>query len=246
MGFSYSPKVVTDGLVLYLDAANPLSYASGSTKWRDLSKKKNHFDLVNSYGFESGSIYFDYDNQGYAQKQISRETTPELVPVFESFTVEACYKMHTTGSRLKYIGTGNYGQGGWNLGVGYSDFNFVDFSAYALELQDLYGTNQQYKGGAAQSGHDNSIDNFQFYQIVFNMDTNYTDLYVNGALLSSAYDGSRGTGAYNVTSYKIGRSPQGGWGNGKGHFALLKQYNRALTAQEVQRNYQALKSRFGL
>jgi hypothetical protein len=37
MAFNYSPKIVTDGLVLYLDAANPKSYVSGSTTWVDMS-----------------------------------------------------------------------------------------------------------------------------------------------------------------------------------------------------------------
>ena len=31
MSFTYSPKIVTDGLVLYVDAANPNSYVSGNT-----------------------------------------------------------------------------------------------------------------------------------------------------------------------------------------------------------------------
>ena len=31
MSFSYSPKIVTDGLVFYVDAANPNSYVSGNT-----------------------------------------------------------------------------------------------------------------------------------------------------------------------------------------------------------------------
>ena len=42
MAFRYSPKIVTDGLVLYLDAANTKSYVSGSTTWNDLSKTPNN------------------------------------------------------------------------------------------------------------------------------------------------------------------------------------------------------------
>jgi hypothetical protein len=38
MAFNYSPKIVTDGLVLYLDAANSKSYVSGSTTWNDISR----------------------------------------------------------------------------------------------------------------------------------------------------------------------------------------------------------------
>jgi hypothetical protein len=45
MAFNYSPKVVTDGLELYLDAANPNSYVSGSSTWRDLSRNNRNFTL---------------------------------------------------------------------------------------------------------------------------------------------------------------------------------------------------------
>ncbi len=40
MSGSVAPKIVKDGLVLYLDVANKYSYTSGSTIWYDLSKKK--------------------------------------------------------------------------------------------------------------------------------------------------------------------------------------------------------------
>ena len=62
MAFNYSPKVVTDGLVLYLDAANPKSYVSGSTTWGDLSRGGNNGTLVNGPTFDGGnggSIVFD-------------------------------------------------------------------------------------------------------------------------------------------------------------------------------------------
>ena len=62
MAFSFSPKIVTDGLVLYLDAANPKSYVSGSTTWRDISRGGNNGTLVNGPTFDSGNggnIVFD-------------------------------------------------------------------------------------------------------------------------------------------------------------------------------------------
>ena len=37
MGLSHSPKIVTNGLVLCLDAANPKSYPGSGTAWTDLS-----------------------------------------------------------------------------------------------------------------------------------------------------------------------------------------------------------------
>jgi len=55
-------NIITDGLVLYLDAANTKSIVSGSTTWRDLSRSGNNGTLVNGPTFNSGnggSIVFD-------------------------------------------------------------------------------------------------------------------------------------------------------------------------------------------
>jgi hypothetical protein len=77
MAFNYSPKVVTDGLVLYLDAANPKSYVSGSTTWGDLSRGGNNGTLVNGPTFSSangGSIVFDGVNDYVSFSNYSQPT----------------------------------------------------------------------------------------------------------------------------------------------------------------------------
>ena len=43
MGVNYNPKIVTDGLVLCLDAANKRSYPGSGSTWNDLSGRGNHF-----------------------------------------------------------------------------------------------------------------------------------------------------------------------------------------------------------
>jgi hypothetical protein len=66
MGFNYSPKIVTDGLVLYLDAANSKSYPGSGTTWGDLSRSQNNGALVNGPTFSSannGILTFNGSNQ---------------------------------------------------------------------------------------------------------------------------------------------------------------------------------------
>ena len=66
MSFRYSPSIVTDDLVLYLDAANTRSYISGSTSWNDLTIINNVGTLINGASFNTlnnGSIEFDGTNQ---------------------------------------------------------------------------------------------------------------------------------------------------------------------------------------
>ena len=62
MAFNISHKTVTNGLILYLDAANTKSYVSGSTTWADLSRIGNNGILINGPTYNTGSggsIVFD-------------------------------------------------------------------------------------------------------------------------------------------------------------------------------------------
>ena len=62
MGLSHSPRIVTNGLVLCVDAANPRSYPGAGTAWTDLSKQGNNGTLTNGPTFDSangGSILLD-------------------------------------------------------------------------------------------------------------------------------------------------------------------------------------------
>ena len=84
-------NIVTNGLVLYLDAANTLSYTSGYTVWNDLSGNNNNGTLVDGPTFSSGnagSIVFDGVDD-YVKIE------PSL-----SFNVTS----YTIGSVFKYLG----------------------------------------------------------------------------------------------------------------------------------------------
>jgi hypothetical protein len=62
MAFIHSPKIVTSGLVLCLDAANKLSYRGSGTTWTDLSGNNNTGTLTNGPTFSNangGCIVFD-------------------------------------------------------------------------------------------------------------------------------------------------------------------------------------------
>ena len=59
--FSFKP-IVTDGLVLYLDAANTKSYTGTGTTWYDLTKNGNNGVLTSGPVYNSengGNITFD-------------------------------------------------------------------------------------------------------------------------------------------------------------------------------------------
>lgn len=62
MATLYNPGIVTDGLVIYFDAANVKSYSVGGTKWNDLTGNSRNATLVNSPTFSSiNGGAFDFD-----------------------------------------------------------------------------------------------------------------------------------------------------------------------------------------
>ena len=75
MGISYNNSIVTSGLVLCLDAANPRSYPGSGTSWLDISGNDKYGTLNNGPTFSSdnaGVINFDGTNDSCAT-QISSQ-----------------------------------------------------------------------------------------------------------------------------------------------------------------------------
>ena len=55
MATKYSPKIITNGLVLSLDAANNKSYPRSGTTWSDLSGNNNTGTLTNGPTFSDSN-----------------------------------------------------------------------------------------------------------------------------------------------------------------------------------------------
>ena len=76
--YKNTPPIVTNGLVLALDAANPKSYISGSTVWGNLVNPLLSGSLINGPTFNSengGSIVFDGINDSVALNGTPTTTT---------------------------------------------------------------------------------------------------------------------------------------------------------------------------
>ena len=229
MGFSYSPKVVTDGLVLYLDAANTLSYANGSTKWNDLSRGRNNGTLINGPSFQDNAIVFDGTND-----ELQVDDCVEVLP--QRLTLELWVKAQVSAfSGFAQIGNGSTAINnklfvrGSNSGADHVQyFGYYETTSLSLAFAPLGGN----PGIPMDSG--------SFYQHVVWFDTDGTyGSYVNGE------ENSTGNTPADFSRWYIDYQDFHFYAN-DGSLGLVKIYNRALTAQEVQRNYQALKSRFGL
>ena len=109
MAFNYSPKITTDGLVLYLDATNNRSYPGSGTSWTDLSRGGNNGTLTNGPTFNStnsGNIVFDGADDYL------------ITPSITNFrTISLWIKTSNTGGGWRYLLDARPGMGnGWYTG----------------------------------------------------------------------------------------------------------------------------------
>ena len=81
------PKVVTDGIILSLDAANTKSYPGSGSTWTDLSKENNHATLSNfSVGNLNGGTLTADGANSFAEINAAASLQPN------SITIEAMVK----------------------------------------------------------------------------------------------------------------------------------------------------------
>jgi hypothetical protein len=237
MAFQYSPKIVTDGLVLYLDAANTKSYVSGSTTWNDISRGGNNGTLVNGPTFSSlngGSIVFDGVDDYVTD--IGTTSTFSFIQNTGVFTINAWVKPNVLGTAMYFIGNNDGTSDAKGFFIGKLSNNRFNFTL-------TYGVSGQ------------NILNFQL--VNYYTDTNWVNVTIssNGLNAIAYKNGTRFGTSNNITILSTGDSTRNlsvgrinnfnssYWG---GSIAQTSIYNRALTAQEVLQNYNATKSRFGL
>jgi hypothetical protein len=225
MAFSYSPKIVTDGLVLYLDAANPYSYVSGSTSWNDISRGGNNGTLVNGPTFSSangGSIVFDGVNDFVEVPNFNTANT---------ITVDVWVKKTSGNSWQGWLGNWNTTGNGDSWLLTQDDSNRASF--YIMHTNNV---------------GDNIVDTSGI--IVGNVWYNYTGIFTNSTL--SLYKNGSLVNSKSTLQNTIYQNSLKIWYGRFSTFYLNGQlsngkvYNRALSATEIAQNFNNTKSRFGL
>jgi hypothetical protein len=219
MAFYYSPKIITEGLVLYLDAANTKSYPTTGTAWNDLSRGGNDGTLTNGPTFNSengGSIVFDgvddYVNLG---------TISQIAPGTGDFTVEFWINPTNWSSTFHPIFITTITNGLW---IGKNASNFV-LRTYDVADDLQYATFPTVNIWTNVIVRRNGTTANIYYNTVSVTSGTVTRNYVQG-VSEIARDGT-----VNVFNGKISN---------------IKYYNRAISSSEILQNYNATKSRFGL
>lgn len=212
-------NIVTDGLILYLDAANVSSYSGTGTIWKDLSGNSGNAILQNGTSFstvKSGAMIFDGSND-YVD-------TGALLP-------------YTAYTKTVWFYTSNFSAGNNLISGGDSNPNAQHFLWLGGVNRLTAGHNTSYY--LIQSSTTLLANTWYFGAVTFSSSTGWV-LYLNGVQEATNGSTTTFTGGRNVLlgCFNLGGTVlQGG-------IAVASVYNRVLTGAEILQNYNVLKSRF--
>lgn len=214
--------IVQDGLVLNLDAAVDASY-NGGTTWRDLAGSNNG-TLTNGPTFSSengGSIVFD--------------GTDDYVDIEDSVADRLTNGYNITLSTFSNL-TSLAGYGSILLGMSNGSTRaFFQLGASTWYFGTTDPVNYTYGGYSSPTNIP--------VLITFVQNSNNIYLYVNDLLVGSSTSKINDFSAY--SNIRFGTHVVGGWEH-TGETYTVYLYNRALTSDEVARNYNATRHRFGV
>jgi hypothetical protein len=228
MGFNYSPKIVTDGLVVYLDAANSRSYPGSGTTWSDLSRGGNNGTLINGPTFSSangGSIVFD------GVDDYVNLTSASLLPVGTSDRTIVAFVRTPTSFSEPYLHVIH-----WGTAAQDQAFGLAIFSNGGLNTHPWAGAPSQ---GTVVAGTDYCL------AVSYTHSSTLHKFWINGVSQGAGVARSINTG---TTDARVGArisTPIEDWGP-SGRIYNIMVYNRSLTGTEIQQNYNTHKTRFGL
>ena len=236
-------SIVTNGLVLALDAGNTKSYTSGSTVWRDLTNPLVSGSLINGPTFNSGnggSIVFGGVNN-YADLGT---TTPTSLQGNPTLSVDGWFKANGD-----WTGGATWGIGGGDGSATAGGINSYSWTTLASEICiDLWGATTI---GTGQTYSTTAWKHIVWVKRSGSFDTNNISIWINGTEYTAGnLNYKRNSGAtpvINNNGLVLGRAglPTNNY-YGKPIMANFKIYNKALSSIEVLQNYNATKTRFGL
>jgi|694.fasta_scaffold28372_6 hypothetical protein len=232
----YQGNIVTNGLVLALDAGNLVSYGGTGTIWSDLTNTTTGATLTNGPTYSTsngGSIVFDGTDDyavGPTNMSISQNQpfTLELWVNLSSYTnLYPCLLQIKTDTTYGFI----------VLVTQASTYDGITFGSTNTWIRLRNAGNQiatntwnqiviNYNGAGA-----GTASNYKMY-----LNTIEQVLSDSGSFISLSQVNNIGT---------IENASRG-YDNWTGRIANFKQYNRALTQSEVIQNFNAHKSRYGL
>jgi hypothetical protein len=225
-----SQPIVTNGLILNLDAGNTLSYTSGSSTWRDLAGSNSSGSFVNNPIYQStngSSFTFNGTNQyvnitGDITTALSGSSQASLQMVFD----------------YPSLGTGADSTVGGFQATNFEFFFYPNTYVGARLYANIQGISSAIEIAVSATSFIG-----RKVHAVLTIDPSTIRVYVNGILRGSA---SNTAGQFASSSnFRLASIPRLGT-NFAGNIYTTSVYNRALSAAEVQQNFNALRGRYGI
>lgn len=217
--------IVLSGLQLYLDAADVTSYPGSGTIWYDLSGNDNDVTMQNS-----GSITYSSGSGGYfatgSTGWFSRASGTNLPTGNAFYTLSVWVQLASSWNANGFISIGPFGAGNQS-----NAFRTTSTNGYV----NYWWANDLGATSALSPAT-------QWFNAVAKFDGTTRSIWINGVLAGSDTPGS----GHNVTTsaLQVAKTFSGEYLNGKIGQALV--YNRALSTAEIQQNYEATRTRYGV
>ena len=232
---SISTPIIADGLVFNMDAANRASTRPSTST----DKTFNTIDTSISGSFASTGMYdssmvspsFDFDG---VSNRITISDSNFVQNTLGSGSISVNIWTYKDASALDYIFDSTNGSGG-----------FQGISLIADSGQKIYFVriteNKDFLTGYKTIGF--TTEAWHNITCIANNDSNTWALYLDGV---HKFTGNAITGQTNSPGYNLTFGGKASGFSYEGNIGCTQIYNRALSANEVLHNYNALKSRFGL
>jgi len=233
MAASYSPKIITDGLVLCLDAADKKSYSGSGNTWTDRSGNGNNGTLTNGPTFSS-------DNNGLIQLDGTNDNIRTLWganhnPYNNPITVSCWFKIDGLTKSMIILSTGQ--------ARGNNDSNQRLYFGINTTLSEKFGWGIRSSAWGSSQITGITANTSDWFHVALVINSSNAYCYVNNVLrhtkaVNSTYvlNDELWVGTHNFdTDYEF-----------HGKISNVMVYEKDLSEAERTQNYNATKGRFGL
>ena len=231
--------IVTDGLKLWLDASNPLSYPGTGTLWSDLSGNGNNGTMINGVTYNAangGVMSFDGVNDYVNTSNISQ------LDYNSPMTISAWINPTNFTSFRAIISNSNPPTSHRGVSLFATDTGAMQFSL----RNDIGGATINLLGVNSPT---NSLISNQYQMVTVTYDGSSSSsgvkMYINGQLVENTIVfNSLSATILSAIPFRVGSRALGNYFLGAINEPLI--YNRALTAEEVNINFQATRNKYGI
>jgi hypothetical protein len=248
MSYRTGPKIVTDGLVLCLDAADRNSYAGSGSTWYDLSGQGNNATMVGTtYNASPPSNFTFFGNAATSYHYISNQSFIQDTSFSVSLWVRTTDSSRAGGSigsegrvpasTHDHNGNGTNNHTGWTIGTIWQG-TYFDFRVY-----DGLG-NATTASSTETNWYNTYLNKWTNIAGVFKSG-DYVAFYQDGQLISQQSTTITTMSNHNDALY-IGRRSDESQSPWLGNISSCSYFSRWLNDNEILQNYNALKGRFGL